>query len=640
MSTLIPPTPAAYKSAEQHQEAFEQDSFNHLLYKVLKLTSQQVQDLNGWMEHRGIPNFHEAIAQNFRKPHELEDNLKFITHGKPGYIQFNVMISLSLMISYIKHRRYSSKSKYFGPFYYIQIDPQDYDEWHTTPPEDEIHFQTPSKLGSPTTPRSNVSSEASESYITLTNFKKGIKRDASAYPIFKNEKYNNTFIRHFKATAKAQGLNSLMDPNFTPGSDEYEQQLFEEQQDFLYSVLISSLTTESSEALVKDHEGDAQLILELLHEHHTGNSQYSRAEINRITKSLTNIKFDDTWRGTNESFLMHYNDQLRLLHSLVDSDGKLPDNTRVTFLESAVESVPDLRRVKITDNVLQAQLDSTRPISYRSYFDLLKDAAFHLDQATKRGNKIRHTNVHFSGPNDEDEHQNLSSDDNQVIQQENVCSEPPEPLSYSLFQSHSQGSSTSNTLHTLMDWIPVKSLTNPLVTPCLMHMVISMSTSLPTSTPSWMHLQEIVGHTQKSLLFSQPISIRVHPKRLTGKLYAHFLHGHPHPASRTLSMSPPGMELHHTPRITSKSTLSLAILFSTSPDAVTLLQQTPSSLTLLLLMMVQPWPNSSVAVVLLSVMHVASNQPNNSSTPSLITSENGEPWIPSSVMEANMKSPS
>ena len=223
------------------------------------------------------------------------------------------------------------------------------------------------------------------------------------------------------------------------------------------------------------------LILELLHEHHTGNSQYSRSEINRITKYLTNIKLDDTWRGTNESFLMHYNDQLRLLDSLVDSDEKLPDNTRVTFLESAVESVPDLRRVKITDNVLQAQLDSTRPISYRSYFDLLKDAAFHLDQATKRGNflesavesvpdlrrvkitdnvlqaqldstrpisyrsyfdllkdaafhldqatkrgnKIRHTNVHFSGPNDEDEHQNLSSDDPQVIQQEDVSSEPP-----------------------------------------------------------------------------------------------------------------------------------------------------------------------------------------------------------------------
>ena len=60
----------------------------------------------------------------------------------------------------------------------------------------------------------------------------------------------------------------------------------------------------------------------------------------------------------------------------------------------------------------------------------------------------------------------------------------------------------------------------------------------------------------------------------------------------------------------------------------------------LLLMMVQPWPNFSVAVIPLSVMHMASNQPNNSSTPSLITSEKGEPWTPSSVMEANMKSPS
>ena len=843
--------------------------------------------------------------------------MQFIREGKQCYIQSNVIISLSLMITYIKHLQYSAKTKYFGPFYYIQIDPQDYDEWRTTPPEEEVHFQTPSKLGSPATPRSMATSEASESYITLTNFKKGIKRDASAYPILKNERYYNTFIRHFKATAKAQGLSSLMDPNFTPGSDEYEQQLFQEQQDFLYSVLISSLKTDFSEDLVKDHEGDAQLILELLHEHHTGNSQYSRSEINRITKYLTNIKLDDTWRGTNESFLMHNNDQLCLLDSLVDSDEKLPDNTRVTFLESAVESVPDLRHVKITDNVLQAQLDSTRPISYRSYFDLLKDAAFHLDQATKRGNKIRHTNVYFSGPNDEDEHQNLSSDDNQVTHQEDVYSEPPEPLSYSLFQSHFQGSSTPNTqkiflpkpireklskdqqqmiidhnrslpksgstplstpnkspsplphkptpqqtansqqvhthqsdegttdttktettpsdpllamvhqsihtsdddpsdisnvlsvkrsrqiqvcndtsfsmpitptnnwktvvqmeallvqicvsstkptarltfkalitmkllvlmwlllqpsstplkekslaysmdmptlerahpfihqvnlnglrpmlmknlsklvvpnlsllwmdilslsssrmvwpmppplenpeirtwthihmsfspllmngipqsltmiLHTLMDWTPVKSLTKLLVTPCLMPMEISMSTSLPSSTSSWMHLQKVVGHTQKSLLFSQPISITVHPKSLTGMPYAHSLHGHPHPASRTLSMSPPGMGLLHIPRITSKSTLSLAILFSTSPDAVKLLQQTPSSPTLLLLMMVPPWPNSSVAVILLSVMPMASNQPNNSSTLSRTTSENGEPWIPSSVMEANMKS--
>ena len=90
-------------------------------------------------------------------------------------------------------------------------------------------------------------------------------------------------------------------------------------------------------------------------------------------------------------------------------------------------------------------LDQLDPSHTEPILNLLKDAAFHLDQATKRGNKTRRTNVHFSGPNDEDAHHNLSSDDHQVIQQENVCSEPPESLSYSLFQSHFQGSSTPNT---------------------------------------------------------------------------------------------------------------------------------------------------------------------------------------------------
>ena len=143
MSIFIPPTPAANKSAEQHQEPSEQDSFNHLLYKVLRLTSEQVQDLNDWMKHHVIPNVHELIAQNYRKPHALKNNLKFITQGKTCYIQSNVMVSLSLMISYIKHCQYSAKSKYFGPFCYIQIDPQDYDEWRMTPPEEEIHFSGP-----------------------------------------------------------------------------------------------------------------------------------------------------------------------------------------------------------------------------------------------------------------------------------------------------------------------------------------------------------------------------------------------------------------------------------------------------------------------------------------------------------------
>ena len=137
------PTSAANKSAEQHEEPSEQDSFNHLLCKVLRLTSEQVQDFNDWMEDLGIPNVHELIAQSYRMPHAYMNNLEFIKQGKTCYIQSNVMFSLFLVISYIKHRQYSAKSSYFGPLCYIQIDPQDYDEWRMALTEEEINFSWP-----------------------------------------------------------------------------------------------------------------------------------------------------------------------------------------------------------------------------------------------------------------------------------------------------------------------------------------------------------------------------------------------------------------------------------------------------------------------------------------------------------------
>ena len=47
------------------------------------------------------------------------------------------------------------------------------------------------------------SSAASESQTALTSFKRTTKRDASAYPIFKNDLYYDTFQRSFLAIIKA-----------------------------------------------------------------------------------------------------------------------------------------------------------------------------------------------------------------------------------------------------------------------------------------------------------------------------------------------------------------------------------------------------------------------------------------------------
>ena len=63
-------------------------------------------------------------------------------------------------------------------------------------------------------------STQSESKIALNNFKKGTKRDASVYPIFKNDKYYSydTFQRSFLANLKAQDLYDVADPDYDPES--------------------------------------------------------------------------------------------------------------------------------------------------------------------------------------------------------------------------------------------------------------------------------------------------------------------------------------------------------------------------------------------------------------------------------------
>ena len=59
----------------------------------------------------------------------------------------------------------------------------------------------------PTTPMTTFTchtkgTKASESQVALNNFKKGT--DASAFPIFKNDLYYDTFQRSFLATINAQ----------------------------------------------------------------------------------------------------------------------------------------------------------------------------------------------------------------------------------------------------------------------------------------------------------------------------------------------------------------------------------------------------------------------------------------------------
>ena len=166
--------------------------------------------------------------------------------------------------------------------------------------------------------------------LALNNFKKGTKRDASVYPIFKNDKYYDTFQRSFLANLKAQGLYDIADPDHDPeNGDIYEKELFKGKQSFVYSVLVTSLQTEKGRELVKEFEGDARSIILQLHHYHQ-KSNVAQHDIITLTTDITNLTLNDSWKGTVRQFLSHFKEKLRLLDSLVPVSDQLPETTRIT----------------------------------------------------------------------------------------------------------------------------------------------------------------------------------------------------------------------------------------------------------------------------------------------------------------------
>ena len=269
----------------------------------------------------------------------------------------------------------------------------------------------------------------SESQTALNNFKKGTKRDASVYPIFKNDKYYDTFQRSFLANLKAQGLYDVADPDHDPESgDIYEQELFKGKQSFVYSVLVTSLQTEKGRELVKEFEGDARSIILKLHHYHT-KSNVAQHDIITLTTEITNLTLNDSWKGTVRQFLSHFKEKLRLLDSLVPVSDQLPETTRLTFLQRAVQQNHDLRQIHVMDSVWRFKTDSTETLTFDTYYNLLWDAAHQYDiHQTKKGPQRKAFSSQQAVISDDDEYANAE-------EQYSTDPEPVEHYPYSVYQS-------------------------------------------------------------------------------------------------------------------------------------------------------------------------------------------------------------
>ena len=144
----------------------------------------------------------------------------------------------------------------------------------------------------------------------------------------------------------------------------------------MYSVLVVAHQTERGKELTKEFKDDAQEILAELHDYHN-KSKMAQHEIVELTTYTNNLRITDTWKGTTQQLPAHFKEKLCLLDSLVEESNEFPETTCISFLQQAVESIPDLCQVHVMDTVWHQETGSSGTLSYQIYYDLLRSAAYH-----------------------------------------------------------------------------------------------------------------------------------------------------------------------------------------------------------------------------------------------------------------------
>ena len=228
--------------------------------------------------------------------------------GRGLYLRNNQIKQMCGLITYMKH---------VFTAYNSDIDPRD-DPFHPFTP-DEWSQQTSTmlrtyliqKLANPNCPEPvpsglippSTPTGYSPAAIELMDLKKGIKREIAAYPSLKDERYFDGFKRSLLIVAKTHECNEVLDPNYTPGSEPEEQELFEAKQTFMFSVFNANLQTDMGKTIARRHlaNTDTQSVWKELSEHMRTSSK-GASKKRRLTQYVTNTVLDDNFMSTTEQF--------------------------------------------------------------------------------------------------------------------------------------------------------------------------------------------------------------------------------------------------------------------------------------------------------------------------------------------------
>ena len=358
--------------------------------------------LRRWVHRQSVLNHLDLLSW---EEEEVKDSpsqqiFSLDDHGQGSYLKTNQTKQICGLITYMKHvfNEYMEKGDWENPFHPLSL--EEWSKQTSTMMRLYLVQNLPTPIGPQPVTSGPIPSSKPAAYspaaLELMSFKKGIKREITAYPSLKDERYFDGFKRSLFIVAKTHECSDVLDPNYTPGSEPEEQELFEAKQTFMFSVFNTNLQTGMGKTIVRRHlaSTDAQAVWKELSEHMMTSSK-GASEKRRLTQYVTNTVLDDNFKGTTEQFVLHFNEQFMQLEEISEDDERLPPSVKLTLLQTAVRSINDLRIVETLDEFQSTTHGhgSSTSLSYDTYYDLLINACVRYDK-TKKANIGKRRNVY------------------------------------------------------------------------------------------------------------------------------------------------------------------------------------------------------------------------------------------------------
>ena len=239
----------------------------------------------------------------------------------------------------------------------------------------------------PTNPNSEIVNEKgvsknnnfrSDNKSLAAEFRKGVKRDKSAYTVLKDERNWDSWRRRTVATMHSHGCQNITNPLYKPTSVD-ETLLLREQNNFMYDVFATILQTMMGGHYVQMYEEtrDAQSVWRE-YSYHMKTSTSADLQIEELMTTLTSLRLSQNYRGTTQKFLIDWLGNMRQYEKLTPLEAHFPPTVKKAMLQNAVQDFKAFKQAKT-----QEQIEIARgggPLLFSQYVNLLLNISSAYDK--------------------------------------------------------------------------------------------------------------------------------------------------------------------------------------------------------------------------------------------------------------------